>query len=197
MKPSLRRGVVLVGVLAILSATLLLLVTQYYVAVLHPGLDWKAFAVGVALPAIGGSAILLAAKSRVVLFTFLAYLWSVTDDAPVNLDSVYTWPAVTSGLQHTVAEVILHLLTLAFMYLAVKEAFRGSGRETSLRKLSRVLVLVIAAFVLASVSIVPLPGLRAAISSGWYQIDVVGHLMSLAFLSVALREAARRRGSAV
>src|SRR5579864_7858204 len=93
--------------IAISFVILLVVIPQYYIAVTQPNLDWTVVIYAVALPAIAGSVAFLALGRRMYLFVFLAYLWSVTDDNPVNLDSIYTWPEVTSGLHHIITEVLL------------------------------------------------------------------------------------------
>jgi hypothetical protein len=133
----------------------------------------------------------LALGRRVYLFVFLAYFWSVTDDAPVNLDSIYTWPEVTSGLQHTTTELLLHALTLLFLCLAVREAVKGS-RKLAFSRWFTVSILTMAAFGAASVSIIPLPSLQAAITTNWYEIDAVGHVTSIGLMCAALWEAVKR-----
>jgi hypothetical protein len=177
--------------IAVLFAILLVVVPQYYIAVAQPNLDWTVIIYAVALPAIAGSATFLALGRRTYLFVFLAYLWSVTDDNPVNLDSVYTWPEVTSGLHHVIMEVLLHALTALFLWLAVREAFKDGGNLTSSRSFTASL-LTIAAFGAASVSIIPLPSLQAAISTNWYQIDIVAHVISIGLMRASIWEAAKR-----
>jgi hypothetical protein len=176
--------------IAILFVTLLVIVPQYYINVAQPNLDWTVAVYAVVLPGILGSAVFLALGERVYLYVFLAFLPSLTDDSPVNLDSVYTWPEVTSGLQHVASEVLLHALTIIFLYLAVRAAFRVGG-DTTPGKSIVVWLLAMAAFVAASVSIIPLPTLQAAIAANWYPIDIVAHSISLGLLSVALWVAAR------
>lgn len=186
-----RRGRKAIDVIAVSFVVLLVVIPQYYLAVAQPDEDWTVFVWAVALPAIVGSATLLALGKRVYFFIFMAYFWSVTDDNPVNLDSIYTWPEVTHGLHHTVAEVILHVLTLLFLYLAVREAVRDGGKMAYWR-LSVVSLLTVAAFVTASVSIIPIPSLQASISANWYQIDAIAHVVSLVLISAALWEAMKR-----
>jgi hypothetical protein len=177
--------------IAILFVILLVVIPQYYLAVAQPNEDWTVAIWAVALPAIVGSAVFLALGRRTYLFIFLAYLWSVTDDNPVNLDSIYSWPEVTSGLHHTVVEVLLHALTALFLYLAIREAFKGD-RNLTPPKLFTVSLLTVAAFAAASVSIIPLPALQAAIPTNWYQIDVIGHAASIGLMCAAIWEAVKR-----
>lgn len=177
--------------IAILFVTLLVIIPQYYINVAQPNLDWTVFVYAVALPAVIGSAVFLAQRERVYLYLFLAYLPSLTDDSPVNLDSIYTWPEVTSGFQHVATEALLHALTLIFLVLAVRAALRVGGNSTFARSLS-VWLLTMAAFGAASISIIPLPSLQAAIAANWYPIDIVGHATSLAFVCSAMLVAVRR-----
>lgn len=177
--------------IAILSVSLLVLIPQYYINVAQPNLDWTVFLYAVAIPGVVGSAVLLARGERVCLYLFLAYLPSLTDDSPVNLDSVYTWPEVTSGFQHVATEVLLHALTIAFLIFAVRAAFRISGNLTFAKSLV-VWLLTIAAFGAASVSIIPLPALQEAIAANWYPFDVVGHAASLGLVCAALLVAVKK-----
>jgi len=56
-------------------------------------------------------AILALSKQGPFFYAYIAYLFSLTDDAPVYLDSVFTWPEVTGGSQHYVLEVVFHLFS--------------------------------------------------------------------------------------
>lgn len=185
----MRRGRPL-DVVALLFVSFLVIVPQYYLATVQPDLSWVYFAWAVALPAGVASAVFLALGRREYLFFFFAFLWSVTDDNPVNLDSVYTWPEVTSGLHHTIMEVILHALTLVFLYLAVKETAR-TARKSTLSRPWTVWTLVLATFVVASVSILPLPSLQAEIATNWYEIDIAAHVLALGLVGATLAEASR------
>jgi hypothetical protein len=177
-------------VLAIIISSILVVVPQYYLAVEQPRLDWTVFVFAVAVPVLVGSALFRTVTRRKLLFLFLAYIPSVTDDSPVNLDSFYTWPEVTTGFHHIITEVLLHALTALFLFLSVREAFKGSWKKTTW-KFSAVWLLTLAAFGAASVSIIPLPSLQAAISTSWFQIDAIGHVMSLGLMYTAIREAAK------
>lgn len=171
--------------------TFLVIGPEYYVNVAQPNLDWTVFVYAVALPAIVGSAVLLGRGERVYLYLFLAYLPSLTDDSPVNLDSVYTWPEVTSGLQHVATEVLLHALTVIFLVVAVRTAFKMRGNRTFAKSLL-VGLLTMAAFATASVSIIPLPSLQAAIAANWYPFDIIGHAVSLGLICAAILVAVKK-----
>jgi len=126
-------------------------------------------------------------EGRIAFFAFMGYFWSLVDDAPVYFDSVSTWPEVTSGLQHTLTEVILHLLTAAFMYLAIREAIGGRG-IASFRKALQVSVLTAAAFWAAYFQNTPLEFVQAVARNAWYPLDFVEHVASVGLLYFAIRE---------
>jgi hypothetical protein len=128
-------------------------------------------------------------EGRIAFFAFMGYFWSLVDDGPVNFDSVSTWPEVTSGLHHTVTEVILHVLTAAFMYLAVREAVAGR-RITTARRLIGVSVLAVAAFWAAYFQNTPLEAVQLLMRTAWYQLDFVEHAVSVLLLYLAIVGAA-------
>src|SRR5271156_724619 len=72
-------------------------------------------------------------KGSLFFFAFMAYFWSLIDDGPVDFDSVLTWPKVTGGPQHIFLEILLHALTLGFLFLALREALKGSDASTRRR----------------------------------------------------------------
>lgn len=130
---------------------------------------------------------------RLLFFAFMAYFWSLIDDGPVGFDSVFTWPEVTSGLQHTFLEILLHALTLGFMYLAIREALKGTGLASGGRV--KVSLLVLAAFWASYAQNTPLSWVQALTASNWYALDAVEHTVSVAFFALAIRQCALPRGS--
>jgi len=124
-------------------------------------------------------------EGRIAYLAFLGFFWSLIDDGPVDFDSVSTWPEVTSGLQHTITEVVLHLLTAAFMYLTVREAL--NGKRVASRKALQISILTLAAFWAAYFQNTPLEIVQRVAQSAWYPLDIVEHALSLALFYLAIR----------
>ncbi len=181
----------ILAVLAVFIVSIAVLIPQRYLA-LHPGpnLDWMDFVWAVVIPIALATVFFGLLKQRILLFAFLAYIWSFTDDAPVYLDSVFTWPEVTSGLQHTFLEILLHILTIIFLYLAVREAIKGT--QSSAQKTTMVYILAATAFVFAYAQNIPLNIIREWTAHSWYRFDIVEHLISLGFFSLAILIARRK-----
>lgn len=139
-------------------------------------------------------------RNWMFLFAFLGYIWALTDDAPVYLDSVYTWPEVTSGFQHFFTEYLFHILTFVFMALALVMAVkrkREKGRMNqtkvmSFSGLSRLLASIILlgiAFLLSYAQNIPLESLQQfKYVPAWYELDIIEHVLSIFFLYLAVRE---------
>jgi len=174
---------------ATLAVAIVTMIPLYVYAIHQPTYDWMVFVLGVAVPGLFGAAVFMALGSRTLLMLFLAYLFSVTDDAPINLDSIYTWPEVTSGLHHDISEVVLHLATLALMLATTKGSLNALRRPAQLRRLSLAYALTLAAFAAASVSVVPIASLQQMIRADWLPVDFAGHLASLVFMAAALLSA--------
>lgn len=163
------------------------LATQVYVAY-NPSYDATTFFVGAMIPLLVSISLPLATGRRVLLWAALAYFWALVDDGPVFLDSVFTWPEVTSAPPHFLLEILYHLLTAAFMVLAVREMSRG--RRVGPWRWGFVVVLVLAAFGLAYFQNVPLAMVQKLVDEQWYLLDVVEHLLSAIAFSLALWAAA-------
>lgn len=127
-------------------------------------------------------------EARVAFFAFMAYFWSLVDDAPVGFDSISTWPEVTSGFQHTLTEVILHVLTAAFMFLAMRGAVGRIG-IAPVRKELQVSILAIAAFWASYFQNTPWGIVQVVARNAWYPLDFAEHAVSLALLYFAIRTA--------
>jgi hypothetical protein len=127
-----------------------------------------------------------AEDGRLVFFAFIGYFWSLVDDAPVSFDSVYTWPAVTSGFQHILTEVLLHILTAVFFYLAIREAAKGRS-IASPRKVRQVILLTLGAFWASYFQNTPLEAVQLVARNAWYPLDIVEHVVSVALLYFAIR----------
>lgn len=175
--------------IAIAVTLLVIILSQWYVF-LNPAYDVTTLIVGVVFPLIAGSIVLAVNGNRVILLAFLAYFWSLVDDAPVSFDSVFSWPEVTRfhpATPHIFLEIVLHALTAAFLILAIREALKGttSNRMTILEVSSLTLI----AFVLSYAQNIPSAVVQTIVESGWYQLDVVEHIASVLFLYFAVREA--------
>ena len=183
-----------VGLLKIIAAFLITLLSLYYVYV-NPAYDLGTFIVGVALPLLLGSILLLAGNHRLLLFVFIAYFWSLVDDAPVNFDSVLTWPEVSRYnpvFPHYLMEVILHVLTLSFLYLVVHESLKG--KVLSISEQVEVGLLTLVAFGLSYAQNIPLTVIQRIVADRWYQLDLVEHVVSSLALFLALRIAMQSSG---
>ena len=158
--------------------------------------DATTLIVSVVTPLVFGSAIFSLRKNRILVFSFLAYIWAVVDDAPVFFDSVLTWPEVTAFhpfLSRLEMNVVIHVLTLLFLYLAIRESLKGTG--IGVLEAPGVVVLAFVAFVLAYAQNIPLYAVQAIVETSWYQFDFAEKLLSILFLYFAFREAARLKHS--
>lgn len=157
--------------------------TQYYVY-LHSRYDLSVLLVGAVVPLALSVVLPLYSRNRTLLFVFLAYYWSLVEDGPVFLDSVFTWPEVTSAPPHLLLEVLYHLLTAAFLVLAVREWMKG--RPGSASKTVVIGLLIAAAFVLAYAQNIPLGPIQSVVLGQWYALDVAEHVFSALVLLLAL-----------
>jgi hypothetical protein len=188
----LSKKAILYDVLAIVMISLVVILSQWYVLVIQE-YDITTFFEAVALPIIFGSIILLVSKRRTLLFAFIAYFWSLVDDAPVNFDSVFTWPEVTSGSHHIFMEIVLHTLTIVFLYLTIREALKGT--TITQWKTFKVSLLTFIAFVLSYAQNIPLSAIQAIVVNEWYPLDIIEHVTSMIFFYLAIREAMKLRVS--
>ena len=176
-----------IGSLLVLSAAVI--VPQWYLHVTHINLDWSSFFLTAAFPIILSCGLFIPRRRWVLLFAFLALIWAFTDDAPVYLDSVFTWPEVTSGLQHFFLEIVLHVLTLGFIALTIREALRAAarnGRQITRRKVTLSSILGLIAFVLAYAQNIPLHLIEQAVAHSWFQLDIGEHIASVIVLLFAI-----------
>jgi hypothetical protein len=110
-----------------------------------------------------------------VLWGFLAYFCSIIDDDPVNADQLLG----NSGYE---MEIVLHVLTILFFYLAIREATRGTGVSWM------TIVWMTLAFISSSADDATFVKLIALIRHDyWYPFDVVEHVISLLFFYFAIR----------
>jgi hypothetical protein len=157
-----------------------------------PSFDGTTLFVGVMVPLAVGSLIFVMAKQRVLLFAFLAYFWSLVDDKPVQFDSVLTWPEVTRfhpAGPHIFMEVVLHLLTLVFLCLVIRECLKGTSLTPS--KFVAVFLLTAVAFALSYAQNIPVDAIQNLANQDWFTLDLVEHLISFVFLILACWVAAK------
>ena len=156
--------------------------------------DATTLLVSVVSPPILGSIILSVRKRWIFLFGFLAYFWSVVDDAPVYFDSVLTWPEVTRFhpfLPRLYMNIVLHLLTLVFLCLAIWLSMEETDRTRS--KVFKVSILALLAFILAYAQNIPLTAVQDAEENSWYAFDVAEKVASIGFFVFAVREAKKSK----
>ena len=183
------------GILSVGAIILTYFFTQWYVY-LFPSYDYSTFLVGAVVPMTVTLSLPLALRNRVLLYASLAYFWALVDDGPVFLDSVFTWPEVTRfhpAAPHLFLEVLYHLLTAAFLVLAIREAAKGV--MTSTPRTGGVLLLTTCAFVLAYAQNLPIGAIQTIVETQWFQLDIVEHVLSGSLLALAIYEA--RRGRAI
>jgi len=180
-------------ILSVLAATTLVVVAVAYAEIVYT-YDLTTLVVCVILPVILGSIFISFTKSRIVLFAYLAIIWAVLDDRPIYFDSVLTWPEVTRFnplLPRLFMNVIIHALTVIFLYLSLREATRG--KESGFWHSPRVLLPAVIFLVLTYAQNIPLSIVQDAVQAGtnpasWYPFDVSTKLLALLFLYIALRE---------
>lgn len=173
-------------VLALSAAVLVLLAGVVYARAMD-NYDLTTLLVSVIIPLLVGTAILYARGERIALFAFLAYFWAVVDDRPVFFDSVLTWPQVTRFhpfLPRLYMNIVIHGLTLLFLYLTIQEAANRSDRR--LRQMPVVIVLALAAFALAYAQNIPLAPIQSLVQTAWYPFDVAEKLASVLVLCIAI-----------
>lgn len=191
---------------ALIIVSISVIVPQIYLA-LNPQvhLNMTIFVETVVIPIVLATTLFLGMKMRIVWLAFMAYIWAVTDDAPVYLDSIFTWPEVTSGFQHFFLEVLFHLLTLFFISLTVGEAFRQRKKrildEESFKSVSHdssmparsksnvmlIMIFALIAFVTSYAQNLPISSLESISGFVWYRLDIVEHIISIALLYLAVR----------
>jgi len=184
----------LYDLLAIMAASIVVVACVYYPLVTG-NYDASTFLVSVVLPLVLGTAILYVRKDRVILFAFLAYIWAVLDDAPVFFDSVLTWPEVTRFhpfLPRLFMNLVIHGLTIAFLYLSIRESTKRTG--VRLQNSTKVIMLAAVAFVLAYAQNIPLAAIQSLVAASWYPFDLAEKLASIFVFYIAIREATKLGG---
>ncbi|MDG6995894.1 MAG: hypothetical protein JRN52_08225 [Nitrososphaerota archaeon] len=110
---------------------------------------------------------------------------AVTEDTPVYLVSLFTWPEVTSGFQHLFLEILFHCLTIVFISLVVVEATKSKRGKLGFE----VVILAALSIVTSYAQNIPLEFVRVVSSGAWYALDIFEHIASLIFLYLAVRVA--------
>jgi hypothetical protein len=186
--------------LAVLAASSVVIVGLLYAEVVYV-FDLTTLLVSVVLPLTLGSAIFLVRKNRTLLFAFLAFFWAVVDDRPVFFDSVLTWPEVTRFhpfLPRLFMNIVIHALTILFLYLMIRELMKGSG--VRLRNAPIVIILASVAFVLAYAQNIPLAAIQNVVEAGsnpasWYPFDIATKLTSIFFLCLTVWQATKLKAA--
>jgi hypothetical protein len=174
------------GVVEILLAFVVTSLCLYCVY-LSPAYDLSTLLIGVVLPVVFGSALLLAGRQRVLFFVFLAFFWSLVDDAPVHFDSVLTWPEVTRYqpvVPYFEDYVLLCVVLLSFC-LAVRESLKK--RRTTPREKVLFAFLTSVAFGLSYIQDIEVGAIQSIVTNYWYQLDFFEHIASAAVLFLILR----------
>jgi hypothetical protein len=156
---------------------------------LNPAYDQSTLMIGVILPVVTGSAILMAGKQRVLFFVFFAYFWSLVDDAPVHFDSVLTWPEVTryQPIAPYFMDFVLLGLVLSSLFLALREYLKG--RSVTSAKKAQLALLILVAFGLSYLQDLEVG--HNLVSQSFYELELVEHIASAAVLYFTLRLASR------
>ena len=175
-----------VGILEISLAFVVTTCCLYYVY-LHPAYDLVTLMIGVVLPVVFGSTLLLLGRQRVLFFVFLAYFWSLVDDAPVHFDSVLTWPRVThyQPIVPYFGDYVLLVVVLSSFCLAVRESLKRRTTTPKEKALFGFLTLVV--FGLSYIQDIEVPLVQNIVARYWYQLDLVEHLASAAILVFFLK----------
>jgi hypothetical protein len=188
----------LLDVASIALLAIAVIIPQVYLQITQVNLTWTALFWAVIFPILLSLVLFVPRRRWILLLAFLAYIWALTDDAPVYFDSVFTWPEVTSGFQHFFLEILLHVLTFVFMASAVVVAW-GKGRRVGVsryRKIFASMILAVVAFILAYAQNLPFHAMELLVKKSWFELDVIEHIASVAFLFFAIRIAEEGPGQA-
>jgi hypothetical protein len=181
--------------LAVLAVSLVVVASVIYAEVRYI-YDARTFLLCILLPLVFGVAVLSLRKDRTLLFAFLAMFWAVIDDRPIFFDSILTWPEVTRFhpfLPRLFMNVVIHALTIIFLYLTIREAMKGSG--VRMRKVPlRVIILATVSFAFAYAQNIPLAVIQNVVQAGanpasWFPFDLEAKLSAIFFLCLAVWQA--------
>ncbi len=188
-RPVLTGRGTLYDILAIAAASSIVLIGLLYAEVVYV-FDLTTLLVSVVLPLTVGTAIFVVRKNRILLYAFLALFWTVIDDRPVFFDSVLTWPEVTRFhpfLPRLFMNVVIHALTILFLYLVVRESLKGS--RVRIRDVPTVVVAALLSFVLAYAQNIPLSVVQNLVDTSWYPFDLAEKSAAIFFLCLAVWQA--------
>jgi hypothetical protein len=177
---SLYNSVSIISILLRVLLTSAVLILSLYFVYLYQNYDIWALIVGVILPLGSGIFLLWRIPFRTALFSFLAFYWSLVDDAPVYFDSVFTWPEVTRYhpfIPHFTLEVALHLLTALSFYGAIKSRY-PDVRWSSTQGIP-MLILVLFITILCYLQNMPILSIQILAQKDWYLLDLEEHLAAL------------------
>jgi len=171
------------GIVASFAITMCCLSYVY----LNQNFDLGTLLIGVILPFTAGSLILVVLRQRILLFAFIAYFWSLVDDAPVHFDSVLTWPEVTRYQPFIPYFVDFVLLAVVFasLYLAVRECTKGKILSKERKVQLAFLILVI--FGLSYLQDIEIWPIHPIVADYFYELDLVEHLLSATVLGFTLK----------
>lgn len=167
------------------SIALLVLVStipQLYLAT-NPDVNLDLFWLFVAVLAPITVAIVLLHDSRFLLFSYLGIFLSTVDDAPVNFDSVFTWPEVTRyapAFHHFAMEIFLHIATFFFILLAFRTLTK---RYTNNQPTLKLLLMALGVSALCYLQNLPLESFQRMVEQNWYLLDVSEHVAAVLLLS--------------
>jgi len=192
----LTRRAALYDLLAVLAVSLVMVACVIYAEERYL-YDVRTLLLCIVAPLVFGVAVLSLRRDRTLLFGFLALFWAVIDDRPIFFDSILTWPEVTRFhpfLPRLFMNIVIHALTIIFLYLTIREAMKGSGVRLS--RAPRVIILASVAFVFAYAQNIPLAVIQDAVQAGsnpasWFPFDVVAKLGAVSFLCLAVWQAKR------
>lgn len=175
------------------SIVLLVLVStipQLYLTA-NPDVNLDIFWLLVAVLAPITAAIVLLHDSRFLLFSFLGIFLSAVDDAPVNFDSVFTWPEVTRyapAFHHFAMEIFLHIATFFFIFLSFRTLSKKYANNQSTLKL---FLMASGVSALCYLQNLPLESIQGIVEQNWYLFDISEHVVAvllLSFSSIYLRK---------
>jgi len=181
-----------IGILEISLAFVVTSCCLYYVY-LNPAYDLGTLMIGVVLPMVFGSSLLLAGRQRVLFFVFSAYFWSLVDDAPVHFDSILTWPEVTRYQPFVpyFMDYVLLVVVLSFFCLAVRESLKG--KRTTGKEIALFSLLTLVVFGLSYIQDIQVGPVNELVARYWYTLDLSEHVASAAVLFLVVRHALSRQ----
>jgi len=177
--------------------SLVYFLTQTYVYY-FPSYDSSTFLVGAAIPFIVSISLPIAAHRKVLLLASLGFYWSLVEDGPVYLDSIFTWPEVTRfnpAAEHILLEVVYHVLTAIFFALALREARKGVTLEG--RKFLVATFFAFCAYLFAYAQNIPLSGIQWIVESNWFVLDLTEHILSAISFFIAFKVIVGLKGNRV